>query len=188
MKTLAAASAALAAAALLAGPAAAQIPHLTPFAFEARAGIATPTGDFNDVAGANFAVGGSITYHAVPLLGVYAGASHARFSRDAGDGDFNDTGFDVGARLGIPTPLIPIDPWIRAGVVMHRLELSGAGGGDFSDWGTGYEVGAGLGFGIGPISITPGVSYVTYRYDNGVSAADQKASYVKADVGVRIRI
>jgi len=187
MQKLTTVAAALAGAALLAGPAAAQIPHITPFAFEARAGVAVPVGDFNDVAGSNFGVGGSITYHAVPLLGIYAGASHAQFSGDADDGDYNDTGFDLGARLGIPTPLIPIDPWIRAGVVVHRLEHDGATA-DFSAWGTGYEVGAGLGFGFGPISITPGVSYVSYKYDDGVTAGDQRASYVKADVGVRVRI
>jgi len=187
MQKLSAVAAAVAAAALFAAPAAAQIPHFTPFAFEARAGVAVPMGDFHDVAGSNFAVGGSITYHALPMLGVYAGASHAQFSRE-GDGDYKDTGIDVGARLGIPTPLIPIDPWIRAGVVIHHLELGGTAASDFDDWGTGYEVGAGLGFGFGPISITPGVSYVNYSYDDGVLAVDQKASYVKADIGVRIRI
>lgn len=188
MQKLTTAAAALAASVLLAGPAAAQIPHFTPFGFEARAGVAVPMSDFNDVAGPGLAVGGSITYHAVPLLGVYAGASHAQFSRESGNGDYKDTGFDVGARLGIPTPLIPIDPWIKAGAVFHRLELSGTTASDFDDWGTGFEVGAGLGFGFGPISITPGVSYVSYKYDDGALAVDQKASYVKADVGVRIRI
>ncbi|HEV7588014.1 MAG TPA: hypothetical protein VGO40_07760 [Longimicrobium sp.] len=187
MQKLTTVAAALAGAALLAGPAAAQIPHITPFAFEGRAGAGVPMGDFSHLAGPGLAVSGSITYHAVPLLGVYAGASHAQFSRDAGAGDYKDTGFDVGARLGIPTPLIPIDPWIKAGVVIHRLELTGAGGADFSDWGTGYEVGAGLGLGFGPISITPGVSYVNHSYNDG-AAVDRKASYVKADVGVRIRI
>jgi hypothetical protein len=188
MQKLTPVAAALAGAALLAGPAAAQIPHFTPFAFEARGGVAVPMGDFSEVAGPNFVVGGSITYHALPMLGVYVGATHAQFKRDADDGDYQDTGFDVGARLGIPTPLIPIDPWIKAGVVVHHLELGGTAGADFDDWGTGFEVGAGLGFGFGPISITPGVSYVNYSYDDGALAIDQKASYVKADIGVRIRI
>ena len=187
MKKLTAA-AALAGAALLAGPAAAQIPKFTPFAFEARGGVAVPMGDFSDVAQPNFVVGGNITYHAIPLVGLYAGASLAQFSREADDGDYRDTGFEVGARLGIPTPLIPIDPWIKAGVVVHRLELTGTAAADFDDWGTGWKVGAGLGFGFGPISITPGVSWVSYEYDDGAAAADRKATYVKADIGVRIRL
>src|ERR1700741_3142263 len=166
MKTLAAGAAALAAAALLPGPASAQIPHFPPFAFEGRAGVAVPTGDLGDAAGTGFAVGGSITYHALPLVGLYAGASPAQFPADADDGDFKDAGFEVGARIGIPTPLIPIDPWIKAGAVFHQLELRGTAADDFDDWGTGFEVGAGLGFGFGPISITPGVTYVSYKVDD----------------------
>lgn len=170
---------AAAAAALLAGPARAQIPHITPFAFEARAGIGVPTGDLNDATKPGFGVSGNITYHAFPLIGIYAGYGYNQFGVDGGDGTFKDHGVDVGARLGIPTPLIPIDPYVKAGFIVHRLELSGAGIDDAkSDWGGGYEVGAGLGFGLGPASLTPGVTYVHH----------QDISFVQADVGVRIRI
>jgi hypothetical protein len=190
MKKLTAA-AALAGAALLAGPAAAQIPHFTPFAFEARGGVAVPTGDFGEVARNGFVVGGSITYHAVPLVGIYVGASYAQMPViDVGDdyGDYKDTGFELGARVGIPTPLIPIDPWIKGGVAFRRLQLDVAGTETdaFDDWGIGYEVGAGLGFGFGPISITPGVGYVSYRVDD--DGDDATVSYVKAEIGVRIRL
>jgi opacity protein-like surface antigen len=185
MKKLTAAAAL--AAALLAGPAAAQIPHITPFAFEGRAGIAVPTEDLGDAAKNGFSVGGSITYHAFPVVGFYVGGSMAQLSAE-GTGDYTDTGVELGARIGIPTPLIPIDPWIRAGVAFHRLELSDAGTTGFDDWGTGYEVGAGLGFGFGPLSITPGVTYVSYKVDTGVSATDATISMVKAEIGVRIRL
>jgi hypothetical protein len=184
MPKLTPALAALAAAALLAGPAAAQIPHFTPFAFEARGGVAVPTGELGDLAGPGMVVGGSITYHAMPLLGIYAGGTHARMSADAA-GDYRDTGLDLGVRVGIPTPLIPIDPWIKGGMVFHRLELSDAGVDDFNDNGLGLEVGAGLGFGFGPISITPGVGYVSYKVNGGLT--ESTVSYVKADLGVRIR-
>ena len=186
MKKLTAAAAL--AAALLAGPAAAQIPHITPFAFEGRAGVAVPMDDLGDLAGHGFSVGGSITYHALPIVGFYVGGSLTTFPVDDGDGDFKDAGFEVGARIGIPTPLIPIDPWIRAGAVFHQLELSGAGAADFDDWGMGYEVGAGLGFGFGPLSITPGVTWVSYKADDGTPASDATVSHVKAEIGVRIRL
>ncbi|MFL5383187.1 MAG: outer membrane beta-barrel protein [Longimicrobiaceae bacterium] len=187
MKKPTLAAAALAAAALLAGPAAAQIPHLTPFAFEGRAGIAVPTGDLGDVAKNGVSFGGSITYHALPIIGIYAGGSLAQMSGEGG-GDFKDAGLELGARIGIPTPLIPIDPWIRAGAVFHQLELSGAGAGDFDDWGVGYEVGAGLGFGFGPLSLTPGVTWVSYKVDGGTSATELTATSVRAEIGVRIRL
>ena len=188
---------AAAAATLAAAPLHAQIPHVTPFSFEARAGVALPTGDLNqdsdDGVNAKPGVGvsGSITYHALPLIGIYAGGSYNKFGIEDSDVDLTDAGLDVGARIGIPTPLIPIDPWIKAGVVVHQLSANVDDGGDNSDWGTGFEVGGGLGFAFGPVSITPGISYVHYgtTFDDGEgSEVDLKASYVKADIGVRVRI
>jgi hypothetical protein len=182
MKKIAAGLLSVAASALLAGAAHAQIPHITPFAFEARAGVAVPTGSFNDAANPGYALNGNITYNAIPLVGVYAGYDYAHFGQDGGSGKFTDTGVDVGLRVGIPTPLIPIDPYLKGGVVFHRLKLTDAATQNFSDTGTGLEVGAGLGFGFGPLSLTPGVSYVHYNVAGG------RASYVKADVGLRVRI
>ncbi|HET7464699.1 MAG TPA: outer membrane beta-barrel protein [Longimicrobium sp.] len=181
---------AAAAAALVAGPAAAQIPHITPFSFEGRAGVALPTGDFNDGVDPGVEFSGSITYHAIPLVGIYVGGTYAKFSVDEDDVDLSDAGLDVGARIGIPTPLIPIDPWIKAGVVVHQARVSDAGVTDHTDWGTGFEVGGGLGFGFGPVSVTPGISYVKYNstIGEGTDAEDAHVSYLKADIGVRIRI
>lgn len=189
MKKLTAGVFAVAATALIAGPARAQIPHITPFAFEARAGAAIPTGDMNDDTGPGLALSGSITYHAIPLVGIYAGGTYNKFSFDDGDGlDLSDSGLDVGARIGIPTPLIPIDPWIKGGVVVHRIKISDGEDSLDSDWGTGFEVGAGLGFGFGPVSITPGVGYVHYNASTDLADEDFTVSYLKADIGVRIRI
>ncbi|HYH78138.1 MAG TPA: outer membrane beta-barrel protein [Longimicrobium sp.] len=190
MKKLTAAALTLAATALVAAPARAQIPTFTPFAFEARAGAAIPTGDMNEDTGPGLALSGSVTYHAIPLVGIYAGGTYNKFSLDDGDGvDVSDTGLDIGARVGIPTPLIPIDPWIKGGVVVHRLKISDSEDDSSSDWGTGFEVGAGLGFGFGPVSITPGVGYVSYKANGDeIDNEDFTVSYFKADIGVRIRL
>ena len=189
MKKLTAGVFAAAATALMAGTAQAQLPTITPFAFEARAGVALPTGDMNEDTGPGLALSGSVTYHAIPLIGIYAGGSYARFSADLEEdveGHATDTGFDVGARIGIPTPLIPIDPWIKGGVLYHQLKLDNGGTDDLDDWGTGFEVGAGLGFGFGPVSITPGVMYQSYKVDDGTDEAT--AASIRAEIGVRIRI
>jgi len=190
MKKIVFAAAAAAATALAAAPAAAQIPHITPFSFEGRAGVALPTGDFNDGADPGIVLSGSITYHAIPLIGIYAGGTFAKFGVDEDDVDLSDAGLDVGARIGIPTPLIPIDPWIKAGVVVHQARVSDAGVTEKTDWGTGFEVGGGLGFGFGPVSVTPGISYVKYNSNIGEGADEEDAhvSYLKADIGVRIRL
>ena len=178
MKKLSVGLATLAGVALLAGPARAQIPHITPFSFEARAGVALPQGDFNNAANPGFTVGGSVTYHAIPVIGIYGGYSYAQFDAEGSSGEFKDSGFDAGVRVGIPTPLIPIDPWIKGGVVVHNLEVSGTATSIDDGWSTGVEVGAGLGFGFGPLSLTPGVSWVHHG----------DVSYVRGDVGVRIRL
>ena len=183
------------AAAAAAAPAQAQIPSITPFSFEVRGGVAVPTGDFKDELQATpgLALSGTVTYHAIPMIGIYGGFTYNRYGVDddlaelIGDGNFVETGVDVGARLAIPTPLIPIDPWIRAGVLFHKLGGDGFEDEDFnedSDTGFGWEVGAGLGFGFGPVSLTPGISFVSFDVDG----ADASATYFRADVGVRIRL
>ncbi|HYJ79552.1 MAG TPA: outer membrane beta-barrel protein, partial [Longimicrobiaceae bacterium] len=176
---------ALLATAALAAPARAQLPHITPFSFEGRAGAALPMGDFDDAgASRGWTVSGSVTYHALPYIGIYAGYTQTRFGTDDdlfGDGEFTDAGWDVGVMVGIPTPLIPIDPWIRGGMVFHRLDAEG-----FTDpalnveteTGMGFAVGAGLGMGFGLITFTPGVSLVRYMVDGDVG--DRTVSYIKA--------
>jgi len=183
------------AAAAAAAPAQAQIPSITPFSFEVRGGVAIPTGDFNNDLGAapGLALSGTVTYHALPMIGIYGGFSYTRFGVDddlaeiVGDGHYVDTGVDVGARLAIPTPLIPIDPWIRAGVLFHKIGGEGFDDDDFNsdtDMSFGYEVGAGLGFGFGPVSLTPGVSWVSHSIED----SDSNVTYIRADIGVRIRL
>jgi hypothetical protein len=177
---------AAAATALLAAPARAQIPTPTPFAFEVRGGIAIPTGDFNDVADLGYTLNGNATLYVMPTLGIYGGYHFARFGH-TGTGHFNETGPEVGLRLDIPTPTIAIDPYLKAGVVWNNLELSGAGASDFSSSSTGFQFNAGVAFSLGRVSLTPGLTYVTYKYDSA-TADDQTASYIRADLGLRFRI
>jgi Outer membrane protein beta-barrel domain len=188
----------LSAAALLAAaaPAAAQIPAITPFSFEVRAGLALPQGDLGDALETGWSLGGTATYHFFPTLGVYAGYSMATFGagdeieEEAGDGTYRDSGFDFGLRFAPPTPLIPIDPWIRAGGVYHKLEAEDfddpEANGD-TDSSLGFQVGAGLGFGFGPISLTPGVIYT--RYDVEDDEGDEgTVEYFALEIGGRIRL
>lgn len=177
----------LAAAATLvfAGSARAQlIPNFTPFSFEARAGAALPQGDFGDEVDTGTTFGGSATFHFAPLLGIYGGYSQTSFG---GDLDWQQSGFDVGLRASIPTLILPFSPWAKAGVVFYELENEQG-----SDRGTGYELGAGLAWSIFPkITLTPGVSYLTYTVDDEGSTdpdAEIDASQVRVDIGIRIRL
>lgn len=200
MKHAAALLGAALATALSAGQAGAQIvPNLTPFAVEVRGGIALPRGDWEDIASRGTTVGGSVTYHAVPLLGFYAGYDRTTFGPSddfeefGGDGDLVVSGLAAGVRLGIPTPLIPIDPWIRAGAVYYSFDASGFDDPEAefeSDSSLGFEVGAGVGVNILPkIQLTPGVTYTNFRFEADGGEDDKvDVHHVKVDIGVRVRI
>jgi hypothetical protein len=180
------------AAVAIATPARAQLPSITPFSFEARAGVALPTGDLADVANTGYTLSGSATYHFIPMVGIYGGYTYSRFEVEGDEEtgyDLVDSGFDLGARLAIPTPLIPIDPWIKGGLVFHNVSAEGEDieADDDSDSELGFQVGAGLGFGIGPVSLTPGVSFISYKVDNE-DDDDVTLSYWEASIGVRIRL
>lgn len=176
-----AASGLLAAAATLAmaGSAQAQIvPNLTPFSVEGRVGAAFPNGDAGDVLDTGFTFGADVSVNVMPMVALYGGYSRTSFGITDTDENATLSGFDVGARLEIPTPLIPIDPWIKAGAVFHQLEIAD----ESSDRETGYEVGAGVGFGMIPkVTITPAVTYTSVGGDIDVQ-------HVRAEVGVRVRI
>ncbi len=188
------------AAAAFAAPAHAQLPNFTPFSFEVRGGLAFPTGDFGETeedvgsVETGYTVGANATYHFMPLLGVYAGYTYNRFGVEGLDElAVMDQGFNAGVRVAVPTPLIPIDPYVKAGLVYNSLsfEFDGEGEGFVeSDNSLGYEVGAGVGISLGPkLSFTPQVTYTSYepQYD-GVEEDDFKVQHIRVDVGLRIRL
>jgi Outer membrane protein beta-barrel domain len=186
MNTLSAGMCAVAASVVLAGPARAQLPHLTPFAFEVRAGAAFPTGDFNDDANTGYTLNGNVTAYVIPVLGIYGGYHYTRFGH-SGEGHYNETGPEVGLRLDIPTPTVPLDPYVKVGVVWNHLELTGAGVDDFSDTSAGIQFNGGIALTLKRISLTPAFTYVRYGYDTDTQSG-QTASYIRADLGVRVRI
>jgi opacity protein-like surface antigen len=190
----------LVAASSFAAPAHAQLPNFTPFSAEVRGGLAFPTGDFGeseeDVGSvkSGYSVGANVTYHFMPLLGVYAGYTYNNFGVEGLDElEVIDQGFGLGVRAAIPTPLIPIDPYVKAGLVFNQLGFEFEGDDDIlvdSDRSLGFEIGAGVGIGLGPkLSFTPQVTYTSYepKYD-GENEDDFKVQHVRVDVGLRIRL
>lgn len=175
----------LAIACAAAAPLAAQLTGAIPLSVEARGGVALPRDEFRVAADGGVAGEVSATWHALPLIGFYGAYQWNRFEWDGPGGELNDTGFSAGVRVNVPTPLIPIDPWIRAGIVAHQLE-----GGELNDEAKrGWEAGAGLAFPLARgLTLTPGVLWT--RFQHGSGAADGELLYVRhlrADVGVRLR-
>lgn len=189
----------LVAAAAFAVPAHAQLPNVTPFSFEVRGGLVFPSGDFgeteDDVGAVESGItyGANATFHFMPMLGVYAGYTRNQFGVEGLDElDVIDQGFSGGLRVAIPTPLIPIDPYFKAGVVYNQLSFEFDGSGEEftdSDRSLGFEVGAGIGIGLGPkLSFTPQVTYTRYEPKYDGETDDFKVEHIRVDVGLRLRL
>jgi opacity protein-like surface antigen len=186
----------VAAVAALAAPARAQT---SPLAVEVRGGLAFPSGDFGESEAdvgeieSGITLGANVTFHFTPLLGIYAGYTHNRFGVEGLDElDVLDQGFNAGVRVAIPTAMIPIDPYIKAGLVYNTLSYEFDGdGSEFvdSDNSLGFEVGAGLGIGLGPrLSFTPQVTYTRYKPEYERESDDFKVQHIRLDVGLRLRL
>ena len=163
-------------------PAAAQ---LLPLALEARGGIALPMEEFGGAQGGASAEL-SATWHALPFIGVYGAYQWNRFAWDGTGGHATDSGIAAGVRVNIPTPLIPIDPWIRAGVVAHQLRAETLD----EESRRGYEVGGGLAFPLARgATLTPAVTWTRYRHGSGAADGELlQVHHLRADVGVRLRL
>ena len=182
-----------------AAPAHAQLPNFTPFSLEVRGGLVFPTGDFgeseDDVGSieSGYTWGANATYHFIPLVGIYGGYTRNQFDVEGLEElDVIDEGFSAGVRLAVPTPLIPIDPYVKAGLVYNTLSFEFDGDDEEfidSDRSLGFEVGAGVGIGLGPkLSVTPAVTYTRYEPQYDGEGDDFKVEHLRVDVGLRIRI
>ncbi len=199
MKKIATGLVALAAVAL-AGSAQAQVMPVSPFSVEVRGGLAFPTGDLADVADNGITVGANGTFMFTPMLGLYAGFTYNSFSLGdefealGVDGSINDYGLDAGVKAMFATPALPVSPFLKGGLVYHKLELDlegvDLGEDNDTDYGLGFEVGGGVMVPLGPrLSFTPAVTYSSYKpkSDGQEQDDDEKVSSFRVDVGLNIR-
>jgi opacity protein-like surface antigen len=186
------------AAAALAGSAQAQAIPVSPFSVEVRGGLAFPTGDLDDIADNGITVGANGSYMFTPMLGLYAGFTYNAFSlldeaEDAGvDGSINTYGFDAGVKAMFATPTLPVTPFLKGGLVYHKVELDvddlDLGEEGDSDFGLGFEVGGGVMVPLGPrLSFTPAVSYTSFKPKFDGEDTDESVTSFRVDVGLNIR-
>lgn len=164
---------------------------------EGRAGVAIPTGDFADAASVGIGLEGTVLLAFTPMFSAYAGYAWNRFGCDdqfcdAGeDVDFTDSGFNLGVRGSFITGGA-FEPWVRAGVVFHDVEISASddnvSASIESDRGTGFEIGGGFRYWTARgISITPGIRYTTYEADievPGFGSEEVEVTHLVLDLGV----
>ncbi|MFL5386260.1 MAG: outer membrane protein [Longimicrobiaceae bacterium] len=188
--------------AALAHPARAQT--AIPVSFEARGGVAIPSGeDFDEGAGLGWSVGGTVFFRAAPMVSIYGGFEHAMFTTDEDedlegiDSDITDSGFRLGARFDVPfSGLTGVSPWVEGGATFNRTSINLSDGENSlsvdSNRGVGFEVGAGLAFNVAPrVSITPGVRYRSHKAEFSDIEGDEvelDVNYFTIDLGVHIRL
>jgi opacity protein-like surface antigen len=189
------------AAVALAGSAQAQAIPVSPFSVEVRGGLAFPTGDLDDVADSGITVGANGTYMFTPMLGLYAGFTYNAFGLPEEaeefdvDGSINTYGFDAGIKAMFASPTMPVTPFVKGGLVYHKVELDiedlDLGDEDDSEFGLGFEVGGGVMVPLGPrLSFTPAVSYTSFKPNfEGEEEDDETDSITsfRVDVGLNIR-
>lgn len=186
-----------------AGTAAAQVTGpTTPFSVEVRAGAALPTGDFGDVVSTGWTVGVDGTFNITPMFGIYGGYSYSSYALDEeleelfGEADITEQGFDAGIKATLGGGTLPFTPYLRGGLIYHKLDGEFEDGdvdeGEELDYELGFEVGGGLMFPLGPrISVTPSVSYTSFSLsaeDDELEAFDVDISTFKVGIGLNIRI
>ena len=184
-----------------AGTVQAQAIPTSPFSVEVRCGLAFPTGDLEDVAESGITVGANGTYMFTPMLGLYAGFTYNAFglpdeAEELGvEGSINTYGLDAGVKAMFATPTLPVTPFLKGGLVYHKVQLDiedvDLGDEDESDFGLGFEVGGGVMVPLGPrLSFTPAVSYTSFKPnfegDEDDDDADNITSF-RVDVGLNIR-
>jgi opacity protein-like surface antigen len=160
-----------------------------PVALDARVEVAFPLGDFGDIA--DTGIGGtlSVALPLVPAFGIYGSYTQIRFGGGwTGDGvsDATTDGFTVGLTTTLPGTL-DVDPWIGAGLLLHRLEVRGTRQGVSND--LGFEVGAGVAVPLADrLRLTPAVHYRHFGASipalAGLTARSLTVQYLSLGVGL----
>lgn len=172
-----------------------------PVSIELRGGAAIPTGDWSesDMVDNALGFGAAVRFSPAPLVGVYAGWDSFTFDigdgGDLGDGDtsLKDSAFRLGAELKAPVSVVPVSPFVSAGLVYGKIkyELEGDSGtlGFESDSSFGFEGAVGVEFGAGPVALRPAVGYRTrsVEIDAAEASAEEDISYFTLVLGVSLK-
>lgn len=188
---------ALAMASVAPGLASAQLPLPFSLSVEVVPSLAVPLGDFADSengvgasAGPGISAGASLGFGAFAVYGDY---QYTRFGCDKCGGggldeQVNDFGWEAGAQIRLPLPLLPVTPWVRGGVLGHQLQFTGNGGSVTSEQAIGFAAGLGADVRLplpGSLLLAPSVSYRSYSADFDFERfRDQSADVASAVFGL----
>lgn len=136
---------------------------------ELRGSLNNPVGDFGGEGGLNAnseaGLGADLIYSASQSLSVYGGWSREMFGCEAcsGDDGLTSSGFEGGVKL-LMNREEGVLPWIRGGLIAHKLKVEQDGAEFSSDTGLGFQAAAGVDIPLGEVlSFSPAVRYQAYQ-------------------------
>lgn len=136
--------------------------------FGLTAGLALPMGDFGDVAGLGFHVGGHLS---LPLTGAVA----LRLDADYGMYGVEDNlivddislfGGMANLVLKVPTQS-ELKPYLLGGLGYYNVTINGNGGGSVDDGALAFNVGVGYDFKLGNSNLFTELRYLSIQNDGG---------------------
>jgi len=159
MKRFLVAVAGLALSAAVAAPASAQATEdLRTVRFGVQGGLSMPMGDFGDVAGTGFTIGGLADFRPASLpFGIRFNVDYSNWGvdEDLGDGSFNMISGTAAAMFTVPTTG-GISPYVLGGIGMYSLGCSEDCDRE-SEFG--FNLGGGLNFNLGTMDTFAEVRY-----------------------------
>jgi opacity protein-like surface antigen len=178
--------AALLAAVLLAGAPRAH----AQLSLEVRGGLAAGSYEatgagFQGVAGPSF--GATLGFGLTRRVEAFAGYARDAFGCSEGfcqgvEPTFTRAGAEAGVRVQLPARV-----WVRGGVGLQSLSVSGGLDDRGSGTSAGVRLGAGAGVPLGPrLTLTPGVEYS--RFSTDLNGGDSAVGVVAGTVGLRFRL
>lgn len=171
---------------------------------EVNGGAAIPALSFGANEGANTGLGFSANavYAFTPVLRAYVGYNHGYLPCDnaeCGSGAYVSSGAGAGGELALVRPgsRVTAYPWLRAGVLLNRLQHDTPSGVSTvrrtSEIGAGFEVRGGVAIPVNArVTLLPGVGYSLYRAEfDGMGTVAEKVIDVRmvgADVSLRVHL
>lgn len=156
----------LAAASLLVATAASSQAQMTESRFGAKAGIALPMGDFGDVAGLGFHLGGQLSLPLQGKLGLRVDLDYGRYGGEDG------TGLDNVSLLGGVANLVyrmetgsELKPYLLGGIGLYNSKFEGVGGGLTDETDLALNIGIGYDFRFGSSDLFTELRFLSVQTD-----------------------
>ena len=148
--------------------------------FGVSGGVSLPMGDFGDIAGLGFHLGG---HFQTPINDKLHFRANLDFGRYGGDEDFGvDNVTIMGAVANLVLPIntqSALKPYLLGGLGFYKWEIEGTGGGSFDESDLAFNIGAGYDFKWGTKSMFTELRFLS------ILSEDEATNMIPIVIGIR---